>query len=287
MAIFKYKNPTTGLWEAVMGGAGLGGVATGIPIVSSPSEDTTVWIDPYEDLSGNVVKVATGKYIGTGTYGRDNPNSITFDFVPKLVIIQNENAILKKYLLAINGVTGSGPFDSSGSSSYQDKFTWNEKTFSWYHTGNNNPAFMQYNEEGVNYYYFAVGDNISTPPSGDINIDELTTISIVVDGQHYSNIPKNITWYDFVNTNILGQTIGYTCTDLSLGVYSLFAGAPLYNESTGNRVIGSDILTNNTVYIQNSSDLSAQRDNGEEAPPAGGPGDVNGNGIVEPGEGNI
>lgn len=50
MAIFKYKNPTTNEWEAVIGG---GGTANGIPITSNPSDDTTVWIDTSED--GGVV----------------------------------------------------------------------------------------------------------------------------------------------------------------------------------------------------------------------------------------
>ena len=32
-------------------------------------------------------KIQTGSYVGTDTYGIDNPNSLTFDFVPKFVIV--------------------------------------------------------------------------------------------------------------------------------------------------------------------------------------------------------
>lgn len=35
----------------------------------------------------NGVKIATGSYVGTGVCGESNPNSLTFDFVPKLVIV--------------------------------------------------------------------------------------------------------------------------------------------------------------------------------------------------------
>ncbi|WP_298020986.1 hypothetical protein, partial [uncultured Dysosmobacter sp.] len=35
-------------------------------------------------------KIQTGSYVGTGTYGESNPCSLTFDFSPKLVIIQNK-----------------------------------------------------------------------------------------------------------------------------------------------------------------------------------------------------
>lgn len=36
-------------------------------------------------LSG--AQIETGSYVGTGTYGEDNPNSLTFSFTPKLLFI--------------------------------------------------------------------------------------------------------------------------------------------------------------------------------------------------------
>lgn len=36
-------------------------------------------------------KIQTGSYVGTGTYGASNPNSLTFNFVPKFVYIIKRN----------------------------------------------------------------------------------------------------------------------------------------------------------------------------------------------------
>ncbi|MBS1384437.1 MAG: hypothetical protein HPZ90_08585, partial [Flavonifractor sp.] len=43
----------------------------------------------YMQLLGGVPKIATGSYTGTGTYGADNPCSLTFNFSPKLVIVRH------------------------------------------------------------------------------------------------------------------------------------------------------------------------------------------------------
>ena len=37
-------------------------------------------------------KIQTGSYVGTGTYGSDNPCSLTFDFTPKFIIFTNLKA---------------------------------------------------------------------------------------------------------------------------------------------------------------------------------------------------
>ena len=38
-------------------------------------------------LAGGGVRFSSGSYVGTGTFGEDNPNSLTFDFVPKIVMV--------------------------------------------------------------------------------------------------------------------------------------------------------------------------------------------------------
>ena len=53
-------------------------------------------------------KIQTGSYVGTGTYGRDNPCSLTFDFAPKFIIFTNERL-------------SSGGYDSMYLSSDADK----------------------------------------------------------------------------------------------------------------------------------------------------------------------
>lgn len=40
-----------------------------------------------QDATAQGLKIEVVTYIGTGTYGQDNPTSISFSFVPKMVII--------------------------------------------------------------------------------------------------------------------------------------------------------------------------------------------------------
>ena len=39
------------------------------------------------------VQIVTGSYVGTGTFGADHPCSLTFDFSPKIVIVQQASAL--------------------------------------------------------------------------------------------------------------------------------------------------------------------------------------------------
>ena len=50
-------------------------------------------------LQTGALHIATGSYTGTGTYGSSNKKSITFSFVPKLVLVSNgkmKSAIVSK-----------------------------------------------------------------------------------------------------------------------------------------------------------------------------------------------
>lgn len=42
-------------------------------------------------------------YVGTGTYGKSNPNSLTFDFVPKAIMVR-DNGQGNRFLEAIYGM---------------------------------------------------------------------------------------------------------------------------------------------------------------------------------------
>ena len=48
-------------------------------------------LDDIGDLQSEQVRIATGSYVGTGTYGASNPCSLTFDFAPKLLIVAIED----------------------------------------------------------------------------------------------------------------------------------------------------------------------------------------------------
>lgn len=105
-------------------------------------------------------KVATGSYTGTGTYGASNPNSLTFDFEPKVVVITppvNKSSVAGYSFIAICGQTRAVCIvgDSGLNVNYYgEQLTWNEKTFSWYNKSN---AQYQCNESGFVYPYLALG----------------------------------------------------------------------------------------------------------------------------------
>lgn len=85
--------------------SGVNNLVAGLSQITPASND----LFPFRDVSGNTggsvtlanlavalaeqasalgfTKIQTGSYVGTGTYGVDNPNSLTFDFVPKFVIV--------------------------------------------------------------------------------------------------------------------------------------------------------------------------------------------------------
>ena len=97
-------------------------------------------------------KIATGSYTGTGTYGSSNPNSLTFEFVPKLVFIHNSSD--GRFRMCV--INGDSECVSAivGSSQYVVKTAWENKKLSWY---NSDSATKQLNESGVVYNYVAIG----------------------------------------------------------------------------------------------------------------------------------
>lgn len=105
-------------------------------------------------------KVEVGSYVGTGTYGSSNPNSLTFGFEPKLVVISPKRHAEKDgYIYGgipwINGnTTGCSYIIVNNYSSQKVYLSWDGKTVSWYST---NSAASQLNDSGITYYYIAIG----------------------------------------------------------------------------------------------------------------------------------
>ena len=106
-------------------------------------------------------KIETGSYVGTGTYGQANPNTLTFGFEPKLVIISGGNyqntygstiAIMDSaFFMAIAGKSSSLSPDIS---SYEVvSITGN--SMSWYTT--EDKVDYQFNLSGSVYHYIAIG----------------------------------------------------------------------------------------------------------------------------------
>lgn len=123
--------------------------------------------------------IATGSYTGTGTYGISNPNSLTFDFEPKVVLLSLESkpgADMKAYMgfgtyltyqtyamisdfLTTDYVKGLGfmLLTTSGDYCYGKKSS-DGKTFYWYYDGTkSNAAAAQANRIDGVYHYIAIG----------------------------------------------------------------------------------------------------------------------------------
>lgn len=94
-------------------------------------------------------RIKTGTYVGTGTYGVNNPNSITFDFEPKLVILQHESA-------TVTLIRGSSEvrYYKTSSTGLVLKLSWSGKVLSWY---NVDSATGQFNSSVVTYHWAAIG----------------------------------------------------------------------------------------------------------------------------------
>lgn len=122
---------------------------------------------------GDKVRIATGSYTGTGTYGASNPNSLTFDFAPKMVIIPmirvigsyiSFNPIISKdnncAWIMMDALTTKytqyiGFDGNAGSNSYRyAKKSADGKTIYWYNTQNQH---CQTNDTSYTVYYVAIG----------------------------------------------------------------------------------------------------------------------------------
>lgn len=159
---------------------GVAAVVSNVEYVSSPNSSTypehgqsgDYWYTRLGQIGG-AARIETGSYVGTGTYGADNPNSLTFGFAPKLFSIYgamyispNDYQIVSIY--DGNYVNPIVPFDildkyyrrclapgtpeNNSASSYAKK-SEDGKTITWY-AGS---AQSQLNMSGYSHFYFAIG----------------------------------------------------------------------------------------------------------------------------------
>lgn len=106
----------------------------------------------YLGKLGDKARVQVLSYVGTGTYGSSNPNSLTFDFVPKCVFLQCIDYGPYRTFFIRGAVYAN--FDLSGGTSSQNHILWNSKTVSWFSTSY---VEYQYNESGKKYIAIAIG----------------------------------------------------------------------------------------------------------------------------------
>ena len=109
------------------------------------------------------VQIATGSYVGTGTYGADHPCSLTFDFSPKLVVVQQTQArggwgsdSGAGFLWQNGQISQEVSLNGPKSDTEADlRFNIAELQFSWYSNNSSSGAMFQENLQGVTYVYIA------------------------------------------------------------------------------------------------------------------------------------
>lgn len=114
----------------------------------------------YLGCLGDKARVQVVSYVGTGTYGESNPNSLTFDFVPKLLFV----------MMKASTLTSDGPHPYANgwvnmfmwaygvSNTFVNRYTLhlnqNNKTISWYSGANSE---CQCNWKNLAYVAIAIG----------------------------------------------------------------------------------------------------------------------------------
>lgn len=102
---------------------------------------------------GHNLRVETGSYTGTGTYGETNPKQLTFDLYPVLVmIVCTSSPIPSPPCILMRPAPGS-IFQASSPVNMRMYVTWGEHTVSWYAGG----EYYHANEANASYYYIALG----------------------------------------------------------------------------------------------------------------------------------
>lgn len=102
---------------------------------------------PFQNII-SAPRFAAGTYIGTGLYGADNPSTLVFDFIPKVVIINRKLFSESDGLLVYVGQPGQAATGSG------NEFSCIGTTLSWYSKVD---AANQWNSDGATYYYVAFG----------------------------------------------------------------------------------------------------------------------------------
>ena len=117
------------------------------------------WLDVW----GNAipaVKIETGSYVGTGTSGSSNPNTLTFGFEPKILFVSKQDQNLNSvgfFMLACKGVTNAQCMHAAQNTAPQGPFcalNWSENSVSWYNTSGSTEQLNMNNET---YFYVAIG----------------------------------------------------------------------------------------------------------------------------------
>lgn len=146
------------------------------PVTGYPAIPAGTTIE-YLGKLGDKARVQVLSYVGTGTYGESNPNSVTANFPIKLLAVlaktlknsngnfstridynnqYKEDPFMVGAILTTNYTLGSGcGYKEDVYNTAYGKKSEDGKTFSWYTTGSN--SARQFNESGYTYIVLLIG----------------------------------------------------------------------------------------------------------------------------------
>lgn len=143
--LYGTANPSTATQGAL--GQIYGNTSTSEVFVCTKATSPYAWNSFNEFLQAE-----NGTYTGTGTYGSSHQNTLTFDFAPRIVVVQQANYNAYGPIAIVAGATGT---ICRASSSSEIVVTWTNsgKTVSWYSASS---ASYQLNTVNT-YIYSAIG----------------------------------------------------------------------------------------------------------------------------------
>ena len=117
-------------------------------------------IDDFANTNG-ITRIKAGSYVGTGVFGKNNPNTLAFSFAPRIVIVLDvtcDSGNAKNNLIMVNPAQYSS---MSGDDSKDNvHITWGTKSVSWYvnNSGVSDSVnvSMQANVSGATYLYVVI-----------------------------------------------------------------------------------------------------------------------------------
>jgi hypothetical protein len=154
----------TGASEANQARQNLGAAA--VKEMTKAQYDALTTIDPtifyaLTDVEADGVKIEVGSYVGTGTYGSGNKNSLTFGFEPKVVIVHSDKVTdFGQYVLiwvfgSTYATNGRSAATSSATKETYVVCSFSGTTLSWHTAGTS--SIYQLNNSGTTYNYVAIG----------------------------------------------------------------------------------------------------------------------------------
>ena len=126
--------------------------------------------DALHSILASIPHVCSGSYVGTGTSGADNPNTLELGFAPLFLAIITEDE-KPNYAGTTRGIapwlfirpwrhTNKFYRGNTTANTFYTYVNWLDNGVSWYAQGDDgNPAGSgdQLNVEGITYHYIAIG----------------------------------------------------------------------------------------------------------------------------------